>query len=178
MASRNLQRLSRWLAFAATLLVPVVVLLAPRLAFAALLPACESHEVTPTPPEWLAMPTILPDSCTLGEIRNDEDPGDPRVAAMCSESGASVVAPPRVVPIVDARIEASSGCTGEISAPVCGPSSHDTPLGQPAFAVLDHAMLGDGLLIPPATSELAPPFRAAAGMPRAGVKHAVEHPPR
>ncbi|MFT3768863.1 MAG: hypothetical protein QM820_25755 [Minicystis sp.] len=177
MLSRNLQRLVTWLAFAAALIVPVLV---PALARAAILPACENHELTPTPPEWLApTPTILPDACSVTEIRNDEDAGDPRVAAMCSESGASVVAPPRVAPVVDARIEAVPGCGSEVSAaPVIGPGPKDSPVGPPAFALADHAVLDEGLLVPPAASELAPPYPAAAGEARAGVRQGIDHPPR
>src|SRR5262245_59502416 len=117
MLSRNLQRLVAWLAFTAALLLPVLL---PGLARAAILPACESHEVTRTPPEWLApAPIILPDACSIGEIAVGEDLGDARVAAMCSDTGASVVAPPRLVPVVDARIDVAPGCAPEMaSAPV------------------------------------------------------------
>lgn len=182
MLTRNQQRLVKMLAFVAAFVMPalvLVVLLAPGLARAAILPACESHELSRTPAEWLApTPTILPDACSLGEIRNDEDPGDARVAAMCSESGASVVAPGRVLPVVDARIDAAAGCSGEVSAPAIGAGPEDAPIGPPAFALADHAVLGAGVLLPPVASELVLSFPADAGVARAGVRRAIEHPPR
>jgi len=186
MLSRNLLRLVKLPARLATMCATLVLLLlvAPSLARAATLPGtmalpvCESHELSRTPVEWLAPLTMLPDACSLGEIRDDDDPGDPRVAAMCSENGASVVAPGRVLPVVDARIDAAPGCGGELSAPVIGPAPKGSPVGPPAFALADDAVLGAAVLVLPASSELGPPFPAAAGAERAGVKHGIDHPPR
>jgi hypothetical protein len=195
MLSRTWHRLTTWIAFVASLalrplarfvavplalpLAFLLVALAPRVAAAAILPACESHELTRTPPEWLApTPTILPDACSIGEIANDEDLGDARVAAMCSDSGASMVAPPRLVPVIDARIDRAPGCVAELDCPVIGPSSHDSPAVPPPFAVTDHALLGGGVLVPPAPYTLAPAFPVVVGAPRAGVRHALDHPPR
>jgi len=187
MLSRTLHRLLNRLAFVAALVVSVLgsglaVLLAPSVAQAAILPACESHELTPTPPEWLApTPTILPDACS-STVTGDmvaEDLGDVRVPAMCSESGASVVAPPRVLPIIDARLDAAPGCGGgEVQSAAIGADSNDAPAGPPTFALPSHALLGDGLLVLPAWSTLAPPFPADASVARAGVKHTIDHPPR
>lgn len=177
MLSRNLQRLGKWIAFVATFIVPAWVLFAPGLARAAILPACENYELSRAPVEW-AVPTILPDACTLGGIEIDDDLGDMTVPAMCSENGASMVAPGRVLPVVDARIDAAPGCGAKLSAPAIGPAPNEAPAAAPAFAVVDHAVLGAGVLVPPAASELAPPFVVVPGAPRAGVKHEIEHPPR
>jgi hypothetical protein len=182
MLSQNLQRLGKWIAsilvMCASFIVPALVLLAPGLARAAILPACESVEVSHATIEWAA-PTILPDSCSAGGIQLDDDLGDMSVPAMCSENGASMVAPGRVLPVVDARIDAAPGCGAELSgAQAIGPAPDDAPVAAPAFAVVDHAVLGAGTLVPPAVSELAPPFVVVPGAPRAGVKHDIEHPPR
>lgn len=180
MLSGNLTRLGKWIALVANLVLPALMLLAPGLARAAILPACESHEVSAPPIEWLApTPTILPDACSLGiGIPIDDELGDMHVAAMCSESGASMVAPGRVLPVVDARIDAAPGCGGELAAPAIGPAPDDAPVGAPAFALANHAVLGAGVLVPPPASELALPYPPVAGAPRAGVKRGIEHPPR
>lgn len=176
MLPRHLRPFVTLFAFTATLLA---IVLAPRWVSAAILPTCDSRELSPIPAEWLA-PPLLADmvACTLGELPAGDDLGDGRVAAMCDDRGASMVAPPLVHAIADARIDAAPGCLPELTGPCVGPSPDHAPLGAPAFAVLDLASLGDALSIPPAPSELGPPFVVTAGAARAGVKHRIDHPPR
>lgn len=188
MLLRELKRAFTWLAFAATLVVACV--LSPRAAYAAILPACENQPFTRMPVEWIAA-TALPADMGLDDVgdksaceerreaRHDEpsDAGDPRVAAMCDDRGASVVAPPRVMPIVDARIEAASSCGSQVSGPSCAPAPNDSPLASPTFAILDPALLGGGLSIPAATGELIA-FPVAHGAPLRGVTRDIDHPPR
>lgn len=174
MLSRNLKRLVSWLAFVATLLV---IALVPRGADAAILPACENHPVTPMPAEWLAA-LAQPDSCVAADMARDDDAGDVRVAAMCDDRGASVVAPPRLLPIADARIDAASSCGGEIAGPSCSPAQQDSPLGPPAFALAEQGVLGGVVMVPPAPSELGPAFPMVAGAALPGVARDIEHPPR
>jgi len=176
MPSRTLHRLVTWLAFTAAVLVP---LLAPAIAHAGLLPACESHELTAMPVEWLPKPAAPAlEACSIGEIPNDADLGDARVAAMCDEHGASVVAPPRVHAVADARIDLAPGCGGELSAPLCGPDQRGAPARAPGPAIAEHAVLEGIVLVPPVWYELTAPLPAAAGAPSAGVKRGIEHPPR
>jgi hypothetical protein len=176
MLSRTLQRLVTLLAFTAAVLVP---LLMPAIAHAGLLPACESHELTAMPAEWLPKPPApAPEACSIGEIPVDADPGDVRVAAMCDEHGASVVAPPRVHSVADDRIDAAAGCGSKLSAPLCGPEPKEAPASAPGFALAEHALLGGAVVVPPVWYELAPPFPAVAGAPRTGVKQRIDHPPR
>jgi hypothetical protein len=180
MRSRNHKRLGSWIAFAATVLCAAVVALVPRLAFAAILPACENHELTLMPVEWLT-PPAAPEACSLAAAlvnAGDDDQGDPRIAAMCDARGASVVAPQRILPIADAWIDAV-GCNADLDAGAALDAGSDhAPLLGPGAALVDHAVLGAAVQVPPAPSELLPPFPAAADRPLAGVKQAIDHPPR
>lgn len=194
MVPRTLQRIMTVTAFAAAFVVSFMAsLLAPRVALASnavgvvnavSLASCEAPK---------AQTDLLPDrsfgdrsfaekeeACSLGETTNSDlaDAGNSRVAAMCSEYGASMVAPGRVLPVVDARLDAAPGCGSDVSAPVAGPGPDDVPIGPPAFALADHGVLAGGLAVPPASFTLAPPFTPLPGGPRAGVKHGIEHPPR
>jgi hypothetical protein len=180
---RVLQRLLVWLAFAAALF-------APALARAALLPTCDAHEQltrmpAPSPPD---PPTE--DACSLAALQSPDqaggrpqsldqaDLGDVRVAAMCDARGASVIAPQRVLAVADARIEAAPACETEGSGPAIGPDSHPPPAAGASVALADHAVLDAATLIPPAFSELAPPYPVITGGPRAAFDRGVDHPPR
>jgi hypothetical protein len=165
---RLLQRLVVLLAFAG-------VILAPALARAALLPACEVHELTRMPVEWLV--AEAGDACDAGPTAADEQV-DVKVAGMCDDRGASIVAPPRIHAIVDARIEAGNGWAFDHSAPHIGPSPQDSPLSSPPLALLDQATLQALAVVAPAASELAPPFPPLPGGPRPGVSRGIDHPPR
>lgn len=180
MLLRNLTRALSWVAFAAMLLA---VALVPRSARAAILPACENHPVTPMPAEWLAAlaQTDAPqqtDACVTADMTRGDDFGDSRVAAMCDDRGASVVAPPRLLPIADARIEAGSSCGADLAAPACSPGHQDMPLGPPAFALAEQGVLGESILVPSAPSELGPAFPMIVDPALRGVARDIEHPPR
>jgi hypothetical protein len=167
---RLVQRLVVWFAFAAALFAPAV-------ARAAFLPACENHPLTMGPE---ARPTEpAPDACSPGD-RLEQDavvgPGS-RVAAMCDARGASVVAPQRILPIADARIDAVPGCGAE-PGPHVGPGPERSPLGGPVVALAEHAILAGFELPPPVFSELVPPFPVVAGAARPGERRGIDHPPR
>lgn len=185
MLSPNLKRVIKWLAFAAAL----VISFAPRAASAAILPACENHPLTRMPVEWLGAAAAIAqlDACIAGAANAGgdalrdaarEDEGDSRVAAMCDDRGASVIAPARVLPVVDARIDAPSSCGTNTAGPSCAPAPDDAPLGSTPFALMELGLLSGESLVPPATSELGPPYSTVDGSPLAGVKRGVEHPPR
>lgn len=170
------------LAFAATLLVP----LAARAAF---VPACESHE-------WSGERAAFPSTVALGSAEtadacsavrdrpaDDDDALDAvaaRVAAMCDARGASIVAPQRVLPIADARIDPApgSGCGFDVSAPHVGPSPDDAPAAVAAHALAEHATLDVLALVPPASSALLPAYPPVLGAARPGHVRGVDHPPR
>lgn len=177
-----IQRLLVLLAFA-------TALLSTSAARATLVPACESHQITRMPVEWLVDREPTPDACTSGErvgdvgerLGNADELADSRVAAMCDERGASAVAPSLVRPIVDARIDAiPGGCSIDITnaAPVARRGSEHAPLGAQAFALAQGAMIDAQALVPPASSEFAPPYPAAPGQGRAGIRRGIDHPPR
>jgi hypothetical protein len=175
---RVLQRLVVLLAF-------VGVLLAPALSRAALLPTCEAYDpVTRMPVEWLpSLEATLEaeaeaDACSAGVATAPDDVGDSKVAGMCDARGASVVAPQRVLAVGDARIEATPGCGVDISAPVIGPGPKHAPAVGAAPMLAENAVLDVASLVPPASSELGPPFLPPDGGPRFGVQRGVERPPR
>ncbi len=183
---RLLQRLVSCLAFAAALL-------APSWARATLLPACDAHDqlLTRGPViEW-AMPTVLDgsDVCDAGSPNPSdaptagqaaaEDVGDSRVPAMCDERGASMIAPPRILPMTDARIMATPGCANDGGSPLASaPGSHRAPVPSASAALAEHAVLDARPTVPPPGSELAPSFPPVLGGARSGHPRGIEYPPR
>ena len=164
-----LQRFVVWLAFAGALLVP----LSARAAF---LPACENREVASIalPVQDAAPPSDMLASSCDGAVDHDDDS---RVPAMCDPRGASVIAPPRILPIGDARIDAVRKCAFGSSRPVIGPSPNDSPAHDVSFAIADPAVLAIPDLVPPAPSGEAPPFPAVTGGARPGALRSIERPP-
>ncbi len=176
---RLLQRLAVLLAFAGAFLVPA-------LARAALLPACEAHDlVTRMPVEWLLPSAPAPDSnatdaCTADRRRGPapaEDLGDLRVPAMCDARGASAIAPQRIMPVSDARIEAASSCGADESSAIGLGPKHSPSAGAPP-ALADHAVLDVAGLVLPSSGELAPPYLPIAGGPLPAFARGIDHPPR
>jgi hypothetical protein len=177
---RLLQRLLVWLAFAGAFL-------APMLARAALIPTCDAHDQLsrmPAPTDADAADAGPPAACSFAALAAqaaaDEELGDPRAAAMCDPRGASILAPQRVLPIADARLDAVPCHDGadDGSAPTIGAGSDHPPLSGPTVALAQHAVLDTALLIPPPGEEPAPPFPPAPGGPRAGFDKGIDHPPR
>jgi hypothetical protein len=177
MLPRVAQRLVTWLAFAVAVLVP---LLAPSVARAALA-TCESRDPSTastelTPVEWVPAPPPGPEACSPHD--GAEELGDARVAAMCDDRAASVVAPPLVRGVGDARIDAARGCGIDSASVAIGPGSDEAPATAPAFALVDHAVLGSGDLVPPAPLSLALVFPEGQATGPAGVRQGIDHPPR
>ena len=176
---RLLKRLLVCFAFAAAFVVPAI-------ARAAFIPECEAHDqVTRLPAEWApAIPSALPpDECpappsAVAPSLGADELGDSRVPAMCDDRGASVIAPQRILPITDARIEAVPGCGTDASAPVIGPGPKHPPLAGAAPALVEHASLDALSLLPATWSELAPAFPPVTGGPRCGFAPGIDHPPR
>jgi hypothetical protein len=143
-----------------------LAVLLPLRASAAIVPACEPDAAT-----W--MPVAVESSCDT-----DENPIANGVAApICDPDGASAVAPPRLLPIPDARIEAAPACDAASVSPMVGPRGNDHPaITSPA--IIDHATLTGGLFVPPAPLLACVDAPDPAGGPRAGVADDVYHPPR
>jgi hypothetical protein len=158
-------------------------LLAPALARAALTPACEAHDqLTRMPIEWMLVdvpsePTDACDAGTQAPAVAAEELGDTRYAAMCDERGASVIAPQRILPMTDARIEAVPGCAFDDATSYVGPGPRHAPIAQSGPALADHAVLDPQPLVLPASSEPAPPFPPPAGSFRPGFGRGIDHVP-
>jgi hypothetical protein len=146
----------------------VVTVLLPLRASATIIPTCENDTST-------KMPVTLEMSC---EEAAEAAVAEGTPAPICDPAGASAIAPPRILPIPDARIEAAPICGEKMSVgPSIGPRTGDHPaLSSPA--ILDQTTLLDDIMVPPAPfleSVDAPP---PAGGPSAGVRDDVYHPPR
>ena len=94
----------RQLAFA--LLVALAALLVQERAFAAILPLCEAKA------EWTTIPTAPEPSCEVVTTVDEETGETTKAAPICDPRGASAVAPQRILPVEDARIEAPRSCGG------------------------------------------------------------------
>lgn len=168
-----LQRIVVWLAFAAALLVP----LSARAAF---IPACENREVASVmlpPPVEDDADALAAAACTAAVKHADDSVDDSKVAALCDPRGASMIAPPRIFPMTDARIDAPRKCGAELSSPMAGPAPDDSPASGGGQVLAEHAVIAMPEILPPAPSDDAPPFAAVPGAPRAGVKRGVDRPP-
>ena len=188
MSRHLLQRLAVWTAFAVAMLLPLLI---PRTARAAILPLCEVDSATVMPrtpaPSAIAFaaaeePTPPCDEFSrlnAANVANDDDTVDPKIAAYCDARGASAVAPQRIVPITDARIDAATSCARvEGSAQTIAPSPHDSPTTGSAAFLLDPAALDASTTILPAPSELLPAYAPVTDVDCSGIEQAVYHPPR
>lgn len=153
-----------------TLLTFALALVLPLRAGAAIVPVCEDEPATlaPAPSE---------PSCTI-VTSVDDVTGETSAAPICDARGVSSVAPPRILPITDARIDAAPGCDGQEARPSVGPSSRDpAPAGDLAGSP-QRALLMPELVVPGAPEIVTLTFAAPPGGPRAGVARGVYHPPR
>jgi hypothetical protein len=146
-----------------------LALLIPFRASAAIVPACEVDVETRAPA------TPLETSCDTTD--GSDHAVDSVAAPMCGDQGISAIAPPRLLPIADARIEARPSCSGIETGPSCGPQTGDPPAIS-SSATFERATLDTALVVPP------PPFLELAssvepsGGPRAGFGISIYHPPR
>ena len=174
-----LQRLAVLTAFAVALLFPLT-------AGAAILPLCEVDAVTMMPRTPAALPLAFaaaeePASpCDeLSAADGEDEVVDSKIAAFCDARGASAIAPQRVHPLNDARIEATpSSARVDASAQTIAPSSHEGYAAGSAALPIDPAALSAATLIPPAPSELLPAYAPVTDAECSGIEQAVYHPPR
>jgi hypothetical protein len=185
MSRHLLQRFAAWTAFAVAMLLPLLV---PSTAAAAILPLCEVDSATvmprtpaPSPIAFAAAEEPTPSCDELSRLNaaNDDDAIDPKIAAYCDARGASAVAPQRIVPINDARIDAAPSCARvEGSAQTIAPAPHDSSTTGSAAFLLDPAALDPSTTILPAPSELLPAYAPVTDVDCSGIEQAVYHPPR
>ncbi|MDC0746872.1 hypothetical protein [Polyangium mundeleinium] len=155
-----------------------VAWLVPLRAHAAIVPACEEDASSSL---GYAPRVAQPESedevdCTAPTAPNDEV--DPQIAAMCDERGATAVAPGRIHPETDARIDAGVSCDGTAFGPALGPShGEQSPLAS-FFATVPDAMLSASFDLRPAYAVELPAYPPVEGAPLRGVRREIDRPPR
>ena len=144
--------------------------LAPGFARAAFVPMCEADPIATMPPaSACAMP-----SSVLREVLPSSS-----AAPLCDPRGASAIAPQRVLPVSDARLEGSRSCGDDETAFSVGPRSPEPPDGANALAVVEIGFFGDASLRAPMAPYVElPAFVAEARRARRGERVDVFHPPR
>jgi hypothetical protein len=156
----------------------VLALLAwPQRALAAILPACEEAPAATMLPAPAPQP--LPQS-DCDQADDDDDTALAFGAPICDAHGASALAPPRIFPVEDSRLEAVPGTcahgSGDAAASL-GPQQQERPAS--ATFVLPHAALPEL----PALAEArvwveAASLPEAEGHARDGLRARIYHPPR
>jgi hypothetical protein len=154
-------------------IVFALAMLVPFRAGAAIVPACEVDVETRSP----AMPLESACDNALTMDGGSDHAVDSVAAPMCGEQGISTIAPPRLLPVADARIDARTSCSTADHGPSVGPRSGDPP-ALSGSATLERATLDARLFVrPPPFTEMAG-FPEPSGGPRAGFDIAIYHPPR
>lgn len=178
MQRRLVQALLVCIALAVTFVVPLR-------ARAAILPACENRELITLAPalpiaDTLAEPVVNAACATpQREPEGARGPaGDSNVAPICDPRGASMIAPPRIHPVNDDRIEAPPTCEVPSTSPMLLPSPRDASAIHVGAALAAHAILGSDTVVPQVLSELSPAYLLPRGEDRAGTERDVYHPPR
>lgn len=145
--------------------------LVPSRAHAAIIPVCDA------PVLLTRMP--VPDSlCTFVETI-DEETGETSVAPICDPRGASAIAPQRILPVSDATLDVTPGCSQEAQAfASLSPDGGDHNSHAERSLVLDLAVLPQGLPLPPLADDATFSSFEVRGGPRPGERVGVFHPPR
>ncbi|MDI1449445.1 hypothetical protein [Polyangium sp. 6x1] len=150
-----------------------VVWLVPLRAHAAIVPACDDGGSAATS---AAVPPNPPEDCSAPLDQTDEI--DPEIAAMCDERGATTVAPGRIHPMTDARIDAGVSCDGTEFGPALGPSHGEQNPIASFFATVPDAMLSASFDLRPAFAVELPAYPPVEGAPLRGVRREIDRPPR
>lgn len=155
------------------------VWLAPLQAFAALMPICDGDAISawnPVGSAVLPTETNLANDCQALTANPDEQ--DPQVAAMCDVRAATVVAPNRIHPMSDARIDAVDSCDGIQHSPLASAPGSNPWIDGLTWAYIEPAVLSDSLAILPQTFIELPSVFVDPGEPRIGFDREIYHPPR
>jgi hypothetical protein len=154
-----------------------VTWLAPLRVFAAIIPVCDGDAVSGWAPVAPALPSdpSSTDACPSSAAASDEV--EPHVAAMCDARAATVVAPNRIHPMSDARIDAVL-CNGIDHGPFASAPSNNFSIDGLSWVNVDPAMLIEPLFVRPQIYFELPPMFVVAGEPRSGYGRKVYHPPR
>ena len=158
--------------FAATWLMPLSV-------YAAILPVCDGDAVSAFGPVMHSSrqtDSIESDDCRAGSSPSDEI--DSQVAAMCDAQAATVLAPGRIHPMSDGRIDAVVTCDGLHHGPLASaPGPDHSPEGL-SWVTIDQAILTEQLWVRPRLFVDLPPVFVVIGAPLPGFDPEVYHPPR
>lgn len=162
------RRIAAQLVFLMTLACSLLLTLGAQ---AALVPTCDAAELASrvSPPEE--------PSCAVVTRVVDQATGATTAAPICDPRGASAIAPQRILPVEDARIDASPSCGADELAPLTGSNARSTPQAAPA-ALADQALPSAEPVIAPATLSMMLEYLEPAVGPVYGVSRAIEHPPR
>jgi hypothetical protein len=155
---------TRWVT---TLLAFGVLLLAPAWARAAIVPTCGEEPGA----------TRIPEPMCEVIVTFDEETGTTQAAPLCDLRAASMIAPPRFMPISDASLRASEGC---------GPYLEELQLGERTGDPYAGGIQGLAGLVTLDASSMPRPlyelteidFVVAVGAPRQGERGDVYRPPR
>ena len=149
------------------------VWLVPLRAYAAIVPVCDDGGSAGASP---AVPPNPPVDCAAPLDPLDEH--DPEIAAMCDERGATAVAPGRIHPMTDARIDAVVSCDGKDLGPSLGPSHGKESPAASSFATVPDVTLSTSFDLRPAFAVELPAFPPVEGAPLRGVHREIDRPPR
>jgi hypothetical protein len=155
------------------------VWLAPLQAMAAIIPICDGDAVSAWGPVVQAVRTVdanPSEDCRTAASSSDEL--DTHVAAMCDAQGATVVAPNRIFPMSDARIDAVVSCDGIQKGPFASAPSNSHYVDGLSWANVDPAVLSGPLVVRPRIYIELPPMYVNSGSPCIGFDREVYHPPR
>ncbi|MDC3958664.1 hypothetical protein [Polyangium jinanense] len=158
-----------------------VVWLVPLRAYAAIVPACEDDASSSLGPAPRAAQPESEDAvdCTAPPTSiGPSDEVDPQIAAMCDERGATAVAPGRIHPMTDARIDAGVSCDGTDFGPALGPSHGEQNPIASFVATVPDAMLSASFDLRPAFAVELPAYPPVEGAPLRGVRREIDRPPR
>ncbi|MRG91595.1 hypothetical protein [Polyangium spumosum] len=146
-----------------------VVWLVPLRAYAAIVPVCDDDGGS------VATSAAAP-AVDCAAPLDPLDDLDPEVAAMCDERGATAVAPGRIHPETDARIDAVVTCDGRDLGPALG-ASHGEQNPASFVATVPDAMLSASFDLRPAFAVELPAFPPVEGAPLRGVRREIDRPP-
>lgn len=155
------------------------VWLAPFQALAAIIPICDGDAISawnPAVPTMRVAETNPVEDCQAAAVSPDEQ--DPQVAAMCDVRAATVVAPNRIHPMSDARIDAVDSCDGIQHGPLASAPGSNPLLDGFTWAYVEPAVLSDNFAILPQPFVELPCVFVDPGAPRAGFDREIYHPPR
>jgi len=151
-----------------------VVWLVPSVASAMIIPVCDGDTASILPAQ---KPTDV-ETTTDCAAPMPSDEADDSIAAMCDIRGATTVAPDRIHPESDARIDAVVSCDGSIQGPLLGPSHGEDGPASVSHAIVQHAVLAGMFDLRPALHDELPPYLPVTGAPQAGFGCEIYHPPR